>query len=621
MSKALLDTIWIPMMSGKVDLVYNPTITIGQTVYVKDPKTGFDNVIFIKGFDKQLGNSPSVSAEVLNYPAAMELGSFGQKSITTSFKPQLSYMFVSFIDETADDSDYYGAGLWFRAEVLDLYGSKFNIFKNPVEVDIMLDNKVRKFPSSENDYNSYHPKNKRGVLTQYYVGSFRKVSGGEFVDDNDLANTFPEFFDADNPKLFSFKTVTFSVKDAKTLKKDTITLGMIFGHKRPYKGYFVPSYPYEPFTTFYKNRNHILTIDKDKNLWEVDTFFNSIKIDNLDFLTSDSFCIITAGKDLMIIDDQAHFVKRYDVSSKTYEEYEIDDCLCGCNVFLNYKNVTDDLSNPLFYFRGYSNITDTPYSSYVNFIKYKPVSNEMVKSRWMFTLSDTAFAGIPFTYKNVVYFGRIGMNLYNASSYEGTHEWTAETDCPLIVDNSNAVFRNDFSLNKIKALYITDLLENNLWVIGSDCSSASDYILTQPRVIGKDVIFGKRVDSIYDSGFDPSTDSTHWEKIAKFTSPLDDINSWDITPIAVYGDKIMCLVKGTYMPTVIQDYNFGLAVFDAMDKKLHFKIIKYFGNPITGSDLEVDIVHSVWFKDKILFNWQDLSYLLKAEDIITVSGV
>ena len=751
MSKSLLDVLWIPMMTGSLDIVYNPLIELGQTIYVKDPKTGFENVVFVKGFNKSLGRSPSLSLEVLNYPTYMEISNFGDTEIGTRFKLQLPTLFVSFIDETNDSNDYYGDVVWFRSEVLDIYDDKFGIFKNPVEISFKLEEKVRTFPSSENNFNKYYPNTLRGILTQVYSCIFRKSPNGEFTDDNDLKKFFPEFYET-NPKLFVSKNIVITVKDTKSKAKTALSLPIIFAAKKPFKGYFVPCYPYDPFITFADNREKIYIIDKDKRLWKVDTFLNSSLIDTLDFIDGNTFCIVNCGKEIMIVDDQAKYIRKYNPSTKTYNSYEVNDCLCvkpdtlvygkgyvkpikdfkvgeevlthtgryckinkiltrfykgnliklklydkniattpehpvlttkgwkeakdikigdriiemlnekncyirevkdvskeyyeglvynfnvaednsytivgatvhncGCNVYLNHKNITDENGFPLFYFRGYSNITDTPYISYVNFIKYKSFSDEMVKTKWSFSINNKVFAGIPFVYGNVVYFGKIGMNLKNAGSYEGNWQWFSEESCSLIVDNCNLVFKNDVpNLNKIKCVYTTDLMENTLYVIGSDCSEATDYILTQPRVIGKEVIFGKRKDKIYDESFDPSTDSTHWEKIAKFTtSDNNDIKSWDIFPITVYGNKILCLVKGSEPSRKIKKFNFGLAVFDLNDKSLHFKIIKYYGESIEGTRAELELTHSVWFKDKVLYNWKDFDYILGLEDIEVIKG-
>ena len=619
-SKGILNNIWIPMMSGKMDIVYNPLVSLGQTIYVKDPKTGFDNIVFIKGFDKTLGNSPSLTLDILNYPSMVEINNFGQSSSGIRFNPNLPTLGVSFIDETDDDSDYYGDGLFFRAEILDYFGSKYNIFKNPVKISLVLNNKVRIFPSSENDINNYYLKNTRGILSQYYTASFRKSANGEYVDDSDLQNDFPEFFDTGDPKLFINKTVQLILEDLKSGAKTTQAIYVTFGSKRPFKGYFVPSYPYDPFITFGGNREYIYVVDKSKRLWKVNNLLESSYIDTLDFLNENSFCIISSGKNIFIVDNGAENVKKYDVESKTYNTYTINGCLCGCNVYLNHKHIYDENNNPLFYFRGYSNTTDVPYVSYVNFIKYKEFEDTMVKTKWKFTISDKVFAGIPFVYKNVLYFGKIGFNLKNSCSYEGEHNWTSESSCPLIVDNSNLVFKDDFSLNKIKTIYISDLLENSLWVVGSDCSSADDYHLTQPRVIGKEVIIGKRKDNTYDDPFDPSKDSTHWVKIAKFTSSTNDIENWDIMPLALYGNKLLILVKGKEPERIIKNFNFGLAVFDESDKKIHFKIIKYYGDNIKGTQLEQQLIHSIWFRDKILYNWKDYSYILNLDDIYTISG-
>ena len=1002
-SRSILNNIWIPMMSGKIDIVYNPLVSLGQTIHVKDPKTGFDNIVFIKGFDKTLGDSPSLTLDILNYPSMVEINNFRESNVGVKFSPNLPTLGVSFIDETDDDSDYYGDGLFFRAEVLDYFGSKFNIFKNPVKISLVLNNKVRVFPSSENNINNYYSKNTRGILSMYYTASFRKSTNGEYTDDSDLQNDFPEFFDSENPKLFVNKTIQLILEDLKSGAKTTQAIYVTFGYKRPFRGYFVPCYPYEPFVTFGGNGEYIYIVDKSKRLWAVSNLLNSVYIDTLDFLDENSFCIISSGKNIFIVDNGAENVKKYDVESKTYKTYTINDCLCvkpdtlvygkgcvkpikdfkagekvlthtgryckinkvltrfykgdlikikiyngenitttpehpiltiegwkeakdikagdkiievfdnkvedkeyiyltdfldqkilekikydkdyiylpnfnltnikkvknkikidkyflklvglylsegsigyrkkgqnipfdkngvnfyfgntkkekklaehtrwlirkvfkcdsriwdtstgvmvglgstilanffnlfgtksenkkildwimylppkkqkalilgflkgdgnirrfktkirfnqcgkyykqcemktvslqlayqlrtllkrinivsgisirkegyykifkrkkevfcrrqyiigwskkavkntiknnfyirevreiskeyyeglvynfnvaednsytiagatvhncGCNVYLNHKHIYDENSNPLFYFRGYSNTTDVPYVSYVNFIKYKEFEDTMVKTKWKFTISDKVFAGIPFVYKNILYFGRIGFNLKNACSYEGEHNWTSEADCSLIVDNSNLVFKDDFSLNKIKAIYMSDLLENSLWVIGSDCSSADDYHLTQPRVIGKEIIIGKRKDNIYDSPFDPSKDSEHWVKIAKFTSSTDDIENWDIMPLALYGNKLLVLVKGKEPSRIIKDFNFGLAVFDESDKKLHFKIIKYYGDSIKGTQLEQQLSHTIRFRDKILYNWKDYSYILNLDDIYTISG-
>lgn len=621
MSKSLLDVLWTPMMTGSLDIVYNPLVELGQTIYVKDPKTGFENVVFVKGFNKSLGRSPSLSLEVLNYPSCVEISNFGDTEIGTRFKLQLPILFISFIDETNDSNDYYGDVVWFRSEVLDIYGDKFNLYKNPAEISFKLGNKIRTFPSFENDFNKYYPNASHGILTQLYSCIFRKSSNGEFVDDNDLKNTFPEFFDT-NPKLFAVRETNITIKDTKTNAKNAMKLSIYYAAKKPFKGYFVPCYPYDPFITFADNREKIYIIDKDKRLWKIDTFLNSSLIDTLNFIDEDTFCIVNCGKEIMIVDDQAKYIRKYNPSTKTYNSYEVNDCLCGSNVYLNHKNITDENGFPLFYFRGYSNITDTPYISYVNFIKYKSFSNEMAKTKWSFSINNKVFAGIPFVYGNVVYFGKIGMNLKNAGSYEGNWQWFSEESCSLIVDNCNLVFKNDVpNLNKIKCVYTTDLMENTLYVVGSDCSEATDYILTQPRVIGKELIFGKRKDKIYDENFDPSTDSIHWEKIAKFTtSDNNDIKSWDIFPITVYGNKILCLVKGSEPSRKIKNFNFGLAVFDPSDKSLHFKIIKYYGESIEGTRSELELTHSVWFKDKVLYNWKDFDYILALEDVEVIKG-
>ena len=623
MSKSLLDVLWIPMMTGSLDIVYNPLIELGQTIYVKDPKTGFENVVFVKGFNKSLGKSPSLSLEILNYPSAMEISNFGETEVGTRFKIQFPTLFVSFIDETNEANDYFGDVVWFRSEVLDIYGDKFGIFRNPVEISFQLGEKVRVFPSSESDFNKYYPYSKHGILSGVYNAIFRKSSNGEFTSDNELKNYFPEFYDETDPKLFVSKNITVVVKDTKSNAKSALTIPIIFGAKNPFRGYYVPCYPLDPFITFADNREKIYIIDKAKRLWKVDTFLNSSLIDTLDFIDEDTFCIINCGKEIMIVDDQAEYIRKYDPSTKTYKSYEVNDCLCGCNCYMNHKNITDENGFPLFYFRGYSNITDTPYASYVNFIKYKSFTDEMVKTKWFFSMSDKVFAGIPFVYGNVVYFGKIGMNLKKAGQYEGTHSWNSEESCPLIVDNCNLVFKDDVpNLNKIKCVYITDLAENTLYVVGSDCSEATDYILTQPRVIGKEVIFGRRKDKDYDENFDPSTDSTHWEKIAKFTTSDDsDIKSWDVFPIAVYGNKILCLVKGNEPKRRLGKYfNFGLAIFDPSDKSFHFKMVKFYGESLEGTRAELELTHAVWFRDKILFSWKDFDYILNLDDIAVIEG-
>jgi len=142
MSKSLLDVLWTPMMTGSLDIVYNPLVELGQTIYVKDPKTGFENVVFVKGFNKSLGRSPSLSLEVLNYPSCVEISNFGDTEIGTRFKLQLPILFISFIDETNDSNDYYGDVVWFRSEVLDIYGDKFNLYKNPAEICFKVGDKI-----------------------------------------------------------------------------------------------------------------------------------------------------------------------------------------------------------------------------------------------------------------------------------------------------------------------------------------------------------------------------------------------------------------------------------------------------------------------------------------------
>ena len=614
-------------MTGTMNIVYNPFVDIGHTIYVKNNKIGFANNVFVKGINKSLSQGTvSTEIEVYTYPETTEISRLkGEAELFKFFVPELWITFL----ENNNNNYFIGDGMYFRGKILDPNQQLKFGFKDTLQLTLHMAEKQITFPNGRNTLDSEPIFVEKGHFLQYYSANFPK----SLWTQTQLENEFQKWFDTDNPKYFVQKGCEVEIKNPETGITMVGGSSVYVAKEPPYQGYFAPIFPYPAFVTYYGNTDHLLIVDKEKTLWLVDMFLNSKKIGDLsDYIDDTSICIASDGlKRLFIMNREARDLVVYDIKQGQYvETLNIADCICGSLITNPTNLVTSYRSYPIIYVRGHSYKFDQPtieYESYFNFLEIEP-DNTVIKYKINFDSDSRALSGYPMLYRNALYFGAWAFDLKkiteNYSSavdvnpkvkfYEMDFDFNTHSD--YIVDSLEEVLNGtSYDVNFVKVNYVRDKTRLKLYAL---ISKSNDYNASELMNA-----------YIEDSRFMvlEKTDSGWVRKIEFVSSEITDKNSFRIYPIYVYENKIVCAVMGNELKRRIHaDITWALGVIDLSTGKLKIILAKYYGQEITStySKEAMALVESIWFKDKVLINWKDYEDLIDSywnDPIGVISGV
>ena len=154
----------------------------------------------------------------------------------------------------------------------------------------------------------------------------------------------------------------------------------------------------------------------------------------------------------------------------------------------------------------------------------------------------------------------------------------------------------------------------------TDSSNMNAEQLMDPFICGSSFAVGERIDNEFFSS------DNKWNKIAKFvSSDPTDKDSFKIFPLYVYSDRMVCMVMGNEIKRKInKDLKWALGVIDLTNKELRIVVGKFSGQDIgTYSQLTLELLTSIWFKDKVLLNWKNYENIIEYywnDSIGTIQG-
>ena len=621
-SKNLINEVWKPVMTGSMDIVYNPFVEIGHTIYVKNEKTGFENNVFVKGISKTISNdNVSSVVDVYTFPEVPVQRKEEEKELYRFLTPDV---WVMFLENDSCDS-YWGDGIYLRGLITDAYQRLKFGFKDVLKLKLKMANKTAEYPTTINFIDNNDIYVKYGTFNQFYSGNF-KLS---LWNSNEFESEFPSLHSGE--KVFEDKSMDLEIVN-ETTQTNISSASIVKVAKYPmFKGYFAPILPLPAFVTHHRNADHILFLDSNKDLWLIDMFLNSEKIKNLDFVDENTVCMVSDRRNkVFFLTEHATHLVVYDIENDTTDDIFINDCICGSLITNPLGLVSSVHGNPVIYGRANAYKYEYPslsYQSYFNFMEIKS-NNDVIKYRVLFEDDGFSVSGFPMIYKGQFFFGGYAFDIKKITSeFDNPSSWTTITaensrvdfvnialgdnllSNPYISDNMEQLATDSgFNIDFVKTCFTVNIDRNKIYTIMTDSSNMNAEQLMDPFICGSSFAVGERIDNEFFSS------DNKWNKIAKFvSSDPTDKDSFKIFPLYVYSDRMVCMVMGNEIKRKInKDLKWALGVIDLTNKELRIVVGKFSGQDIgTYSQLTLELLTSIWFKDKVLLNWKNYENIIE----------
>ena len=621
-SRNLIDEVWKPIMTGSMDIVYNPFVDIGHTIYVKNEKTGFQNNVFVKGISKTISNDNiSTVIDVYTYPEVPVQKKEEEKELYKFLVPDVWVMFL----ENNNYDSYWGDGLYLKGIIVDAYQRLKFGFRDILKLKLKMANKTIEYPLNVNSINNDEIYVKYGSFHQFYSADFKR----SLWNSTEFENAFPVL--SSGEKVFEDKDLDLEIIN-ETTQTNVSSASIVKVAKYPmFKGYFAPILPLPAFVTHHRNADHILFLDSNKDLWLIDMFLNSQKIKNLDFVDENTVCMISdRRKKVFFLAEQATHLTVYDIEEDTTDDVFINDCICGSLITNPLALVSSVHGNPVIYARANAYKYEYPsinYQSYFNFMEVKG-NNDVIKYRVLFEDEGFSISGFPMIYKGQFFFGGFAFDIKTITSeFDNPSSWTTIVnendrvdfvsinvgdnlfDNPYLSDNLQQLATDSgYDINFVKTCYTTNIDRNKIYVVMTDSSSMTAEQLMDPFVCGSSFAVGERLDNSFFTG------DNRWIKKVKFvSSEPTDMDAFKIFPLYVYSDRLVCMITGNEIKRKVNNnLRWAIGVIDLTNKELRIILGKFLGAEVgTYSQTMLELLTSIWFKDKVLLNWKNYESIIE----------
>lgn len=282
MAKNLLNEFYKPIIAGQYDIVYNPQVEIGQSIYIRHILPDVKRVFFIENVrETHTKKTHQVDIGGLNFPEP--LAGIGGLS-WGRFVLHIPEDMVTFLG-----SDYNVDGLYLAGEIRKLTNPKEveTGYGSDLRMTMSKRDESKNFPNSDLFVpNTRYMKSFNGYFCQYWDISFSQSF---------IAN-YTEFADAD---VFFAKRLTnfivMSSSDSYESKADTQNI--FVGRKE------LVNKGINPGT--YANNDHMIFLDVDGDLWMGDYRFATKKIGSVEsaILSATNIEIVSGfGHIFMVVD-------------------------------------------------------------------------------------------------------------------------------------------------------------------------------------------------------------------------------------------------------------------------------------------------------------------------------
>jgi hypothetical protein len=255
----LLSEVYKPIIHGSYDIVYNPAVHIGNSIYISHIVPSVYRIFFIDEIKEQHGKmSHSLEVGGLSFPEIV--GALDQYKNERSFG---RFDFALPIDMVTFKSDTnYNATLFVSGNVRDLHDSNANdeAYISDLFLKVEKNDETLILPTVPSTFepNEHYMKSYQGTFSQMYDISFQSGS-------------YPEFTDAD--VFFAKKLATIEIYSGLDYETRTASEYIFVGRK--------PLLNKGNTVSFYAGNDHLIFIDTDNDIWLSDWRFVTKKLGTL----------------------------------------------------------------------------------------------------------------------------------------------------------------------------------------------------------------------------------------------------------------------------------------------------------------------------------------------------
>lgn len=392
-AKYLLSELYKPIISGTYDIVFNPKVQIGNSIYIAHQIPNVYRIFFIdriKESHSKLNHRVEIGG--LSFPELYSPLRYKQEQGIKRLNFEIPETIITFIGTDRHTDGFYLTG---RANQLG-FSDIDKAFLGDLRLIIKKSDEYKLFPGTGFEPNTKNIAIFDGRFYQWYDISFTNpISSYEEFDDENI--------------FFAKRIVNFEVYNASNTYETNIKAETMFIGRKELIDH---EYNLSP----YAEGDHIVFIDKDDDVWLSDYRFATQKIASLESNDGSSSSIVLMGA----------YIHSLFLFDKTLKELDID---------TGEWNILSELTNnyPLkmpnrkwyrdtndnMYIYSQAEVTGSigHYNNLLDFIKYK--NGIITEFNWSETDQEEYVGGLPFIFDRWCMWGKYGWDL--ATGDKGSH--------------------------------------------------------------------------------------------------------------------------------------------------------------------------------------------------------